>query len=232
MNICRQLIQYEKGDECCRQFDRLMDDCDLSNPSPDLQKALVDYLNTRALLRLHQGRSHESLTDLQQALDWLISLSSDRPCIKDFVVVYINFYNVHMILGNATKAQEYLVLSYAKMKAMDKPNAYGLSLFLENLACYKLFVAGSQREAIDAMGRISEEVVLNFNDIRRDFDFFSSIIVQLHEGKIDVEEIREQIKSYGDDPLIKAYVPTLLYGAPPPGSAETDDFIPPASLVD
>jgi hypothetical protein len=79
---------------------------------------------------------------------------------------------------------------------------------------------------------LSEKVVNNFAEFRKVFDFFSSIIVQLHEGKIDLEEIREQIKAYGDDPLIKAYLPVLLAGAPPPGIGVGDDDITAARLCD
>ncbi len=63
------------------------------------------------------------------------------------------------------------------------------------------------------------------------FDFFSSIIVQLHEGKIDLGKIRESIREYGNDPLIKAYLPVLLTGAPPPGDNGSDNDTPLAGTI-
>ena len=119
-----------------------------------------------------------------------------------------------------------------KLMKLDTPFVYELVNIFETLAVHNLFVAGSQQKAIDALSNISEKVVSNFADFRKVFDFFCSIIVQLHDGNFDLEKIRESIKEYGDDPLIKAYLPVLLTGAPPPGSDDSDDDIPAATLTD
>jgi tetratricopeptide (TPR) repeat protein len=227
----RQLGRYDAAEQCCQQFLQLMEDIDPADSPTEYKKLFADFLSSRAILREHQGRFTEAQEDLGTALEWVISLNSHRNCSKDFTIIYINLYNLHMLLGNTDQAQEYLVLAHAKMKTLKNPYMYGLTLFLENLATHNLFAACSQREAIAALSHLNEKAVNNFADLRKVFDFFSSIIVQLHDGKIDLEKIRESIREYGDDPLIKAYLPTLLAGAPPPGSDDGDDDIPAARLT-
>ncbi len=46
-----------------------------------------------------------------------------------------------------------------------------------------------------------------------------------------LEKVRESIREYGDDPLIKAYMPVLLTGAPPPGGHGADVDTPLAGTI-
>ncbi len=55
------------------------------------------------------------------------------------------------------------------------------------------------------------------------FDFFAEIMIQRRKGKFDLGKIRQLVKDQGDDPLIKAYLPSLITGAPQPEPDEDED---------
>jgi len=196
---------------------------------PVHDKVLINFLSARGLLYQYTGRTDEALATFQQKLEIIIIRHATIDSSHEFINTYLNLYNCHMVLGNRDKALEYITLAHARLQSLDKPYAYGLLTFFENLAIHNLFAAGSQNEAINALTNISEKVVKDFADFRQVFDFFSSIIVQLHEGKVDLEKIRESIREYGDDPLIKAYLPVLLAKAPLPGDGWDGD-VPTARL--
>ncbi len=231
-NTYKSLLKYDQSEVCLERANSILCSPDYSEDTSDWLKASQLYHSTLANLLDQQGRSEEALVEYQQSLDILIGLQSVLSCKRALINIYLNLYNCRMILGHSDTAIEYLTLAHAQMQTLESPYAYGLIQFFENMAIHNLMAAGSPRAAIKALTNISEEVVSNFADFRKIFDFFSSIIVQLHEGKIYVEEIRKQIKEYGDDPLIKAYIPTLLYGAPPPGSDNGDYDTPAARLTD
>ncbi len=224
--------QPDQAEACFASVCALIDCNQEPGIDPVHDKVMVHFLNNKGLLRLTQERANEALMNLRKSLDHIIAVHATEDFSKPFVTAYLNLYYCHMILGNHDQAIEYLLLARAKLMNLDTPFAYELVNIFETLAVHNLFVAGSQQNAIDALSYISEKVVSNFADFRKVFDFFCSIIVQLHDGKIDLEKIRESIREYGNDPLIKAYLPVLLAGAPPPGSDDGDDDIPTATLTD
>lgn len=198
----------------------------------EFDRTMAHHLINRSVFEFYQQEFAHAIETANRCHEFIIAIPTPDDSAKFLITNYLNLVNYHLALGNAAMAREYLQLARATMISTKALFAHGMVHFFENLATYNLFAAGSSTATIDALSEISERSVNNFAEFRRLFDFFSSIIVQLHEGKIDVEEIREQIKAYGDDPLIKAYVPTLLYGAPPPGDESGDDDIPAARLTD
>jgi len=218
----------EGSHQWLKRAGELLEQSQRSSRSTDHDKAMAQFLSTRSLILYSQERFEEALSGWGRCHEYMSSINASEDFSKHFVTNYLNIFNCHLALGNIPLAKEYLLLARAKLLSLDKPYAHGLVHFFENLATFNLFAAGSTQQTIDSLLQISEKVVNEFDEFRRVFDFFSSLIVQLHDGKIDVGEIREQIKAYGDDPLIKAYIPTLLYGAPPPGSDEADEGILPA----
>ncbi len=226
------LLQYRDAESLLEQSESGIASLEISETDPQKIRLLQLFHSARASLRDYQGRSREALEHHQESLTLLIQLQPNMDCDRAFIYTYLNLYNCHMILGNKVIATEYIVLAHAKMTALKKPYALGLVQFFDSLASHNLFTAGSQAKAISALSNISEEVVTNFADFRKIFDFFSSIIVQLHEGKVDLEKVRESIREYGNDPLIKAYMPVLLTGAAPPGDHDPDEDTPAAFLTD
>lgn len=232
-NCCRDMQDFDNAQHWFERIEGLLDMSKApAGQNIELDKVIVHYLGNRGMLEFSQCRYSDAIESLGCSLDHNIAVNAVEEDPKPFITIYLNLYNCHLALGNIELAKEYLLLARAKMLSLKVPYAHGLIQFFENLATFNLFATGSSHKAIESLMQISEEVVTEFAEFRKVFDFFSSIIVQLHEGKIDVEEVRVRIKEYGDDPLIKAYIPTLLYGAPPPGSDNGVNDIPSAWLKD
>jgi len=227
--IYRLTLRFDEAEAVLRRAEIRLEGRMTPGEDPDQDKVLINFLAARGQLYQYTGRHEEALADFRQKLEVIIGRHATADSSHEFITTYMNLYNCHMVLGNRDKALKYLTLAHARLQSLERPYAYGLLTFFENLAIHNLFAAGSQDEAISALAHISESVVKNFADFRKVFDFFSSIIVQLHEGRVDLEVIRDGIREYGADPLIKTYLPVLLGHAAPPGGGE-DGNAPAATL--
>lgn len=177
------------------------------------------YHLCRGNLCYRTGRMEEALQEYLRARDFYLPTGS-----RYLVNCYLNIANIHAIVGRKGRARECIALALATQRQFGHEHAYGLVHLFEVLASHNLFVYGSEQKAIDSLMQISEEVVKNFGDFSKVFDFFSSILVQLHGGKIDLDVIRKITHEYGDDPLIKDFLPSLLTGCPPPAESAGGDL--------
>ena len=164
------------------------------------------------------GRYFDAIGKPQKAIEHYL-LARDRAISiehKILATIYLNLANSRAVIGEREKARDDLALAFSVLKNQDIPYAHGLVHYFETLAAFNLFVYDSQEKAIDCLSRISEEVLHNMDEFKRVFDFFGELMIQCHEGKFNLEKLKE-IKDYYDDPLIRAYLPSLIAGAPRPG---------------
>lgn len=194
-----------------RQAEELID----FTVTPETDREQIHLL---ALYHTTCGRYSQETDNPRRAIEHFLLARDHATTIGHRVLVnlYLNLANSHAVLGERDVARDYLSLAFAALKSLDSPYAYGLVHYFETLATFNLFVYDSREKAIDCLSKISEKMVDNFDDFKRIFDFFGEVLVQHHEGRFDLEKLK-RVRDYYDNPLIQAYLPSLIAGAPRPG---------------
>lgn len=164
------------------------------------------------------GRYFDKIGKPEKAIEHYL-LARDRAISiehKILATVYINLANSHAVIGERELARSDLALAYSVLKSQETPYAYGLVHYFETLATFNLFIYDSKEKAIHCLSKISEEVVNDMDEFKRVFDFFGELLVQCHGEKFELDKLKA-IEKYYDDPLVRAYLPSLIAGAPRPG---------------
>lgn len=202
-----------------RAAERYLDEADAlaagphAPPDEDDRNCLRAHaLHTRAKVLSTLGRHEEAMVRYREARDLMAEWGS-----ATLVNCYVGLAIEATILGRRDEASRYLALAHSTLVTLGRPYAYGLAALFETMAAMQLFVHGSEQGAIDTLMDISEEVVAGYGDFRKVFDVFGELIAGRAEGRFDLDRIRDLVRDYGDDPLITAFLPTLIAGAPRPG---------------
>jgi tetratricopeptide (TPR) repeat protein len=154
--IYRQQGDFDEARSVFNSIEKELAENPLTAVDPQDNKILLNFYNSRGLFHQTTGRTTEAMEDFGQALLAAMEKHATGDASKEFVPIYLNLYNSHMIAGNQDRAREYLYLAYSRLQSLDSPYAYGFINFFENLATYNLFVAGSEDEAIKILCHISD----------------------------------------------------------------------------
>jgi tetratricopeptide (TPR) repeat protein len=184
-------------------------------PETSLERAevLLRFHMTFGLLLSASDRPQAALSQYELALDHMNRVRSPYR-----VTCHMNMANMHAVLGDRCRARSHLGIALETMQEIGLENVECMIQLFETLATFNLFVAGCEQKAIDALMSIPEEVVKDFAAYRRVFDFFSSIIVMAREHRFDLPKLLQLVEEYGNDPLIRAYLPVLVTGCAPPAA--------------